>query len=527
MQPDEFKGRKAMAATAALILGVCALLISLHFLDDTDLLWHLKTGEIITHSGPPHKDIFSFVARGREWIDSQWLFQLIIYEVWRGFGFAGLSVMLSVIIAATWLILFALAYRPRTGMLAFLLTLISLWGSQLRFNVRPEILSFLVIAIYLTVLEKDRQQRSQLIWTLVPLQALWSNIEGLWPIGPGLVGAYLLEAAAEKYFSKPSISPLAPGSGPVRLGAVLLCCVLASFGSPYFYNQYSFALSLLSQVGSPSNPLHGYIGEFLPSFGPQYPLFFKVPLTIMIAFSILALALNARKTRIAHVLVLGAFFALALKANRNAALFCMAAAPFTALNLNEFLVRRRPDPSQRHVLAMNGIFLALGATLAGFFAFSIATQRFYVYDGTYHRFGAGFAFEKYPKDACNFLKQTGWKGKIYDQTAMADYLIWAGYPDWQVYVDTRLEVYGREQIMRAIKAESDYGILVDEDDKYQFEAALIDYRINTGPYLAQKMLYDMRWVPVYQDSKILIFFKDIPSQKGLIEKYRLASVLNF
>jgi hypothetical protein len=51
---------------------------------DFDLGWQLAAGRwIVAHHAVPHLDPFSFTSAGNEWIDLHWLFQLLVYAVFR------------------------------------------------------------------------------------------------------------------------------------------------------------------------------------------------------------------------------------------------------------------------------------------------------------------------------------------------------------------------------------------------------------------------------------------------------------
>ena len=85
---DAWLGWLCLAAIIALVF-----FLNFHTLTDSDIFWHLKTGEIIfaTHH-VPDKDVYSFTMAGKEWIDAQWLFQLIVFLLYRLSGYAGMIV---------------------------------------------------------------------------------------------------------------------------------------------------------------------------------------------------------------------------------------------------------------------------------------------------------------------------------------------------------------------------------------------------------------------------------------------------
>ena len=69
-------------------------------LNDLDMWWHLKTGEIIwtTHTIPT-TDLFSYTTNHHAWIPHEWLAQLLIYGAYRWGGYSGLMLWLCFLAA--------------------------------------------------------------------------------------------------------------------------------------------------------------------------------------------------------------------------------------------------------------------------------------------------------------------------------------------------------------------------------------------------------------------------------------------
>src|SRR5579863_9289445 len=69
---------------------------------DLDLWLHLKMGDWICHHGfVPDYDILSCTISGKPWVNHEWLFQILIYQVQKLYGFDGLIVMQSLVVALT------------------------------------------------------------------------------------------------------------------------------------------------------------------------------------------------------------------------------------------------------------------------------------------------------------------------------------------------------------------------------------------------------------------------------------------
>jgi hypothetical protein len=56
-------------------------------IDDPDIWWHLRTGQwIVEHGRVPTEDPFSTYGMGKPWIAYSWLFEILVYLVFRNLG---------------------------------------------------------------------------------------------------------------------------------------------------------------------------------------------------------------------------------------------------------------------------------------------------------------------------------------------------------------------------------------------------------------------------------------------------------
>lgn len=513
---------KFLPALFCLLIAGAAFIFGWHLIGEGDFLWHLKTGEIIFSQGLPRVDLYSFRTSGREWIDSQWLFQLIIYLVYRWFGFAGESWLLAFLLAGIWMILFRLVRDQAVYPVSFLAGLLALWGSSIRFNLRPEIFSWLLMVGYLFILERDRKNRSWLIALIPMLQLFWANLEGLWPIGLVILAAYLLEEVFLKFISRkerfrglldPSDHP-----DPKRILGLIIICALVSLFTPYHLQGFLLPLTLVKQVTLGSNILKSNISEFLPPIPYfRYP-FVLLPFFILIAISGASFFLNRSQPRPSHWLLWLLFLFLALRAIRNLPFFCVYSAAAFGINFQEWF--QRQDFSARAKRCSKILPALLGVGLYLFLLITAIRGEFYQWNKTGFKFGSGFRFDLFPVQACAFLREQGWKGKIFNQMAMSSYLIWAGYPDWKIYIDGRLEVYGGERLKRYVNSLRDYRVFKAEERLYNFDAVMTYNQGGAVGDFIRHLLSDPGWAPVYVDDQALIFFKDSPAQHHLVEKYR-------
>src|SRR6266852_4898712 len=173
------------------ILGIAARNVV-----DPDVWWHLKTGEWISqHKAVPRVDPFSYTRAGQPWIAHEWLFELIIYSLYRIAGPAGLIVAFAVISCAAFLLLYLRCVGSR-----FVAGAITVWGalaSATLWGARPQIISLLIASLWLLILERSERNQNLLWWTL-PLLVLWVNVHAGFAIGLMFLVLFLLGELLEK-----------------------------------------------------------------------------------------------------------------------------------------------------------------------------------------------------------------------------------------------------------------------------------------------------------------------------------------
>src|SRR5271168_5209878 len=96
-------------------LAVIGLLAANYFttFGDLDFAWQIRTGEIIVRTGdlrPP--DQFSYTLGGRDLPDFEWLYEVILWLTWDHFGYGGLKLLKTVLVAGSLLLV---AWRLRVA----------------------------------------------------------------------------------------------------------------------------------------------------------------------------------------------------------------------------------------------------------------------------------------------------------------------------------------------------------------------------------------------------------------------------
>src|SRR4051794_27035458 len=249
-----------------------AALVALGPIADGDIYWHLAAGNEILRSGALLRtDPFTVSAAGRAWVDVHWLFQVVVALIHRAFGFGGLAAAKAVLVAAGAAIGTRTAERAggpaaRDLCATVLLGLLFLARHLLPF--RPIVATLFFLAVFLAVLERHRVDVSaparRALFVLPALQVVWVNCQGLAPLGPALIGAYLLGDV---------MSGDGPGA-PSRarrllspLGISLVGCLVASFATPYGLDAVRLPARLLARIEpAAGNIFSTAIAENVPPF---------------------------------------------------------------------------------------------------------------------------------------------------------------------------------------------------------------------------------------------------------------------
>ena len=144
----------------------------------------------------------------------------MFYLVYKTVGFNGLSIFFILLNGLTIFIFFILAKRNSNCYVALFLTLITLPLLSYRHEVRPEVFSYLFLAVYYYVLflySKNELDWKKVLITLCVIQLLWVNLHIFFILGPFLVGVFMLRGLVVSRDEKHLRSLL-----PILLGVVLV-----------------------------------------------------------------------------------------------------------------------------------------------------------------------------------------------------------------------------------------------------------------------------------------------------------------
>lgn len=414
---------------------------------DGDVWWHLAAGrEMWTTGDWLWSDPFSSGAAGRPWVDVHWLFQLALYSIHAGLGLAGLVVSKCLMLGAGAVTLLDAVRGERLAawIRPLLVTLLvaALVSARSLILVRPVIVTLLCMALFFRELEHFRIDAGwRRITRLTLIQLVWANCQGLSALGPALIAAYTAGSALDAKwgargwwpFGREARSRALPCPG--RLMVALAACTLASLATPFGWRGVALSKALFDRIVPTQNNVFAHsVAENVPPFHLEHWCggeLWHLPW----AFALLAVALlvGGRRVRLSHALVLLGYGGLALLANRNVLLFYWVAAPIAALHLaggahriaRRLYARLGHRLGRRAVLGVNALALASMLVVS-----SVAAAR--------EPATAAPGPFRVPAESVRKLAELPGEGAVFSADHYGGYLIWALYPRFRPYIDTRL-----------------------------------------------------------------------------------------
>jgi len=483
--------RPGSFAAAALLLLLAAL--AWRSLVDIDLGIHLAGGRwIAAHGAVPELDPFTYTVSSHAYVAYHWLFQLLLHACVRGAGAVGLVTLRFALLVATGLLwLRCVRLRGSSPAAAALVALAALLASEWRFTLRPELVSWLLAAATLCVLELPR--RNAWLWLLPLFQIVWANTH-VHALGIAIIACYALEDAVR---ARSLRRPLA---------GVLLVCALAALVNPYGLRGATYPLLLATRF-SQADAFAGHIAELTSplAIAPDVSAPFSTSVQLsawraLFALGLIALPVLLRARRLADAAIVALFGALSALAVRNVALYAVVATPALARSL-DLLAERLRAPTRARVA---GALLAAVCGVALLQLPRIVSGTFYAGERRPDRFAAELCGDCVALDTADWLRRTAPKGPLFNNLALGSTLLWRA-PGTKVFIDGRNEVTGGDFYREYLRA-LDPAHFDEARARFGFETVALAHRGDSGAAaLAAHLAHDPAWRLVHVDGAGVVF----------------------
>jgi tetratricopeptide (TPR) repeat protein len=467
--------------------------LALRQVSSLDVGFHLEAGEhILSGRGWPGTDPFTFTLTDRPYVDTSWGFQLLVAAIHRVGGAPGLVLLRATLILLLFLTLGATGRLEgaRTSALATLIVLGAV-AAELRFAVRPELLSYLFLAVLLHLLHRRALGRSSPLWLLPLIQLVWVNSHGLFVLGWIAMGCFVVGLALrERRFDLP-------------LAGWSLASLAITLLNPYGWRGVTFPFTLATRLER-ANVFNQSISEFASpldlGLSEQFPFHPELPILafrLLALLALLALVPLLRRKRFELILLLPPFLYLSLEMIRNIPLLVVAALPVLAM-MGDSVERLSPRAVGPHAKRALSVLLLLVAAVLGLRA---VTDAYYIDSRREERFGLGWNRLSLPVDAAEYLERAAPGERLLNHLNFGGYLMWArGEP---VFIDGRLEVVGERFYRYYREALASESKLEECVGRYGIRWIVFPYKIS--PRLLERLSRSPRWRLAYVDHLAAVF----------------------
>jgi hypothetical protein len=472
-------------------------------LSDGDTGWHIRTGEwILAHHSVPHTDIFSYTRPGQPWFAWEWLWDVGAAWLHLRWGLGGVALASLVVLGFTFVLLYRLTYR-RSGnaMVAIAITMVAAAGSTMHWLARPHLITWLFVAIFLTLLQGVREGRTRLLWWLPVLTIPWANLHAGFPAAILILAAYAGGELARALVAETRAERRAAAKSSLPYMAAAAGSLAASLINPYTYHLHQHIWDYLH------NPFIQHIDEF-QSANFQMPMagFFEA----MLALGLGAAIWSGLRKDFSDALLWAGWAHLALLAGRNVPIFMIVAAPSAAAGVVAAIERLSRAPLAWWVRKSGETAISAGEEMAPFERMwrthAVSAAVLAVIGLGMAASGAGkmlkpeFDPKRYPVGALEVLNRPA--QRIFAPDQWGDYLIYKLSPNGtKVYFDGRSDFYGE-------KFDNEYLDVMNV--KYDWEQTLARYEVDTillspDAPLASTLKESSRWRVVFDDSSAIVF----------------------
>ncbi len=159
-----------------------------------DLGRHILLGRIISEQGSvPTTNFLTYTHPEFPFLNHHWLSEVFFYQLHRFVGLNGLIVWKMIVMVLA-LGLALTTFEPRRGLgLYWLAGILSAVILGFRSHIRPELVSYLGIAVYLWSFERIRRGSGWPRWMIAGFALLWANSHIYFLFGIGMAGAFWIE----------------------------------------------------------------------------------------------------------------------------------------------------------------------------------------------------------------------------------------------------------------------------------------------------------------------------------------------
>ncbi len=424
---------------------------------DGDAGFHIRIGDLIRTNGVvPTHDVFAFSVPGGRWYAFEWLSELTYSSLHAAYGLKGVVLAAGLMLAACFTILLRYAlWLGAQALIAVPMILIAVNAANIHFYARPHLFTWLLLAVAIWIVQRDRRSPGWTAWLLIPLTIVWANLHGGFFIFFPLLALLVAGEAAEAWLD---------GRGfwrAFRYARIAFACAVASLVNPYGFELHLHIAEVLNAT---------WILTMVKEF--QSPSFRGEAMLAYLGMLFLSLSLIAgllRRRRIVEPLWILFLGYASLVSVRHVPVFVLAAAPLAAAELSRLWsawIATRPRQSFERILDQAQAQFAAGAAHTSIWVVAFALLLMIAPGIAWPTaMPAGIFPHEFAEDTAN--------SRTFTSDQWADYLIYRNFPNQQVFLDGRHNYYGEKLLIEYQDLMNGHPRWRQLASRYQFDKILV------------------------------------------------------
>lgn len=527
-----------------------------------DLGRHIRNGEyFLQHHEPITTNYYSYTEPEFLTRTHHWGAGVIYYALHKMGGFGALGLLNVLLYMGAFFLFFKISLEKSNYIFSIFFSLLAVPLITWRLEIRPEVFSYLFIAIYYFLLSRftDEKLKWQYLLILPFIQILWVNIHILFPIGPFLIAVFAFGELINKKNE--------------HLKKLILLFGLSSIASLVNY----FGINGIIEPFTILNNYGMMIAEnmsvwFMQGRFPDKTIYYHVEFVILISLVVIGLLVWTKKIKqyIALPIITVVFGILAWKMIRNLPLLGFLFIPLSVISLFEFQ-KMKSIPFQKNTRLILIVFSCF-ILLSGFALPTIT----YLQHPSYESYVSSLkALEKEYKrnpsqkdainqrekqikqryadvdnsmalrnyyspykqyfglglmEGCNksaeFILKNNVEGPYFNNYDIGGYFIFYLFPQYKPFVDNRPEAYSVDffqDLFIPMQQDTTDATWKKADEKYHFNSIYF-YRHDQTPYgqpFLIRRIKDAEWIPIYFDDYTVLLLRNNEKNAFLLQQYAL------
>ena len=461
---------------------------------DADMWWHLAAGKEMVNQGKIlATDIFSYTHNGENWTNAFWLSDIILFLAYELGGYLGITVLVATVAVFSMLVFYKHTSNNPFPLPLLIILLASLAIAPV-WTPRPQIFSFLLLAILDYGLNGKDEYLLKRPWLLVVLFVVWANMHGGFIWGFLLLFAFIIGNGFDNLLKRDNSRSLQ------QLGHLSIWALIA--GLAIAINPNGFTLWKL--------PLYT-VGVSIQSItewsSPDFHRLDLHPMLWLLFLIIAGIGAGNKPLRWSDILKTIGFSYMAFISQRSIGPFILIAAPVAIESLSALWLQWRPVlsnqmqklyQSKASVPVPAPAAIALNLSIIGLSIFMVFAHAYSV--SMDQRVHGGL-----PMKAVRWIRVNQPEGRMFNAYNWGGYLQWE-LPQYPVFIDGRADLYGEKTITdwwRVVNA-TDEGVALL--DSWQVNFVILE----PGWPILEK-LDQTGWQVVYEDEVAIIMGRQLSS----------------